>query len=67
MCSCEALISTLDHLAIEIVHNRKVVQVVLHHECMGFFLNMLGDLHGCKGACIVFLCMPVTSCAAERN
>jgi hypothetical protein len=31
MCSCEALISTLDHLAIEMVDNRKVVQVVLHH------------------------------------
>jgi hypothetical protein len=52
---------------VEVVQNREVVKVAHHNERIGFFVNMLGELHGSARACMVLLCMPVTSCAAERN
>jgi hypothetical protein len=61
---------TLDILTtkvVEVVENREVVKVAHHNERIGFFVNMLGELQGCARACLVILCMPVTSCAAERN
>jgi hypothetical protein len=58
---------TLTTKVVEVVENRNVVKVAHHNERIGFFVNMLGELHGCARACMVLLCMPVTSCAAERN
>jgi hypothetical protein len=65
-----AEVCTLDTLTtkvVEVVENREVLKVAPHDERMGFFLNILGELHGCARACMVYLCMPVTSCSAERN